>query len=82
MFAKLKKKIEEQGGSVADGEKLNSSANASTPLKGNKFYICVKARTILNAQYKSCDQFNFWKFSQYFILWFLFLFTVAVTITT
>lgn len=34
MFAKLKKKIEEQGGSVADGEKLNSSANASTPLKG------------------------------------------------
>ncbi|XP_052674335.1 golgin subfamily A member 1-like isoform X2 [Crassostrea angulata] len=34
MFAKLKKKIEEQGGSVADGEKFNSSANASTPLKG------------------------------------------------
>lgn len=34
----------------------------------------------MNAQYKSCDQFNHWKFSQYFILWFLFLFTVAVTI--
>nr|XP_034302672.1 golgin subfamily A member 1 isoform X2 [Crassostrea gigas] len=34
MFAKLKKKIEEQGGSVADGEKFNSNANASTPLKG------------------------------------------------
>lgn len=41
MFAKLKKKIEEQGGSVADGEKLNSSANASTPLKGNIIiYLC------------------------------------------
>lgn len=38
MFAKLKKKIEEQGGNVADGEKFNSNANASTPLKGN--YIC------------------------------------------
>lgn len=42
MFAKLKKKIEEQGGNVADGEKFNSSANASTPLKGNVSYICVK----------------------------------------
>lgn len=44
MFAKLKKKIEEQGGSVADGEKFNSSANASTPLKGSVNYISVKRR--------------------------------------
>lgn len=44
MFAKLKKKIEEQGGSVADGEKLNSSANASTPLKGSVNYLSVKRR--------------------------------------
>nr|XP_022327021.1 golgin subfamily A member 1-like isoform X1 [Crassostrea virginica] len=34
MFAKLKKKIEEQGGNVAEGEKFNNSGNASTPRKG------------------------------------------------
>ncbi|XP_062622379.1 golgin subfamily A member 1-like [Saccostrea cucullata] len=34
MFAKLKKKIEEQGGNVPDAEKLNASGNASTPRKG------------------------------------------------
>lgn len=34
MFAKLKKKIEEQGGNVAEGEKFNNSGNSSTPRKG------------------------------------------------
>jgi hypothetical protein len=33
MFAKLKKKIEEQGGNVPDAEKYNSG-NVSTPRKG------------------------------------------------
>lgn len=36
MFAKLKKKIEEQGGNVPDAEKFNSG-NASTLRKGTRF---------------------------------------------